>query len=51
MVLGLLGPLDDVAALARLAPASPDRIASRAAQADAMAAGIVIDSASSGHDI
>ena len=45
MSLGLLALLDDVAAIAKVAAASLDDIASQAAKAGVKAAGVVIDDA------
>ena len=45
MSAGLLGLLDDVAALARLAAASVDDIGAAAARASLKAAGVVVDDA------
>jgi uncharacterized protein len=43
MSIGLIGLLDDVAAIAKVAAASLDDVASQAAKAGAKAAGVVID--------
>src|SRR5215813_8863287 len=43
MSIGLIGLLDDVAAIAKVAAASLDDIATQAAKAGAKAAGVVID--------
>ena len=45
MSVGLLGLLDDIAAIAKVAAASLDDVASQAAKAGAKAAGVVIDDA------
>ena len=43
MSIGLIGLLDDVAAIAKMAAASLDDVAAQAAKAGAKAAGVVID--------
>src|SRR5512133_325361 len=43
MSVGLIGLLDDIAAIAKVAAASLDDVASQAAKAGAKAAGVVID--------
>ena len=43
MSVGLIGLLDDVAAIAKVAAASLDDVASQAAKAGVKAAGVVID--------
>jgi predicted DNA repair protein MutK len=45
MSVGLIGLLDDIAAIAKVAAASLDDVASQAAKAGAKAAGVVIDDA------
>jgi uncharacterized protein len=45
MSIGLIALLDDVAAIAKVAAASLDDVASQAAKAGAKAAGVVIDDA------
>src|SRR5262245_52789124 len=45
MSIGLIGLLDDIAAIAKVAAASLDDVASQAAKAGAKAAGVVIDDA------
>src|SRR6478609_213346 len=45
MSIGLLGLLDDIAAIAKVAAASLDDVAAQAAKAGAKAAGVVIDDA------
>ena len=43
MSIGLIGLLDDIAAIAKVAAASLDDVASQAAKAGAKAAGVVVD--------
>ena len=43
MSVGLIGLLDDIAAIAKVAAASLDDVASQAAKAGVKAAGVVID--------